>query len=616
MLVFGAGGSVWESKVCPALMRLKGILLEEGTKLAVWGVERAGRIGGSEVIERWFCIDDPADIRALIAALEQREVDLAIIASPNETHVGLVCFLLGKLPFIVVEKPLAEEVLAADLAVSLSQGSSSTCKGLDHYLAKPASRFVLNKVRSGKLNDLIGEIKEIRFVMTEGRGVEPERVATLRKGLTLDMAIHGFAILLSLLRSSNIKQGQIAHAARARYEGSPIAEETAARIDISIDEGLKAVLMVGKGIRDDKLLVIRGTVGTLEANFATGVVSLERGARKESLVEVTPDDAYEVLLKEAIHAVCSLSSEEENSWLINLPLARDALSLVERSRSRFDVCEIYPIGTVPRILARQLKVGETSVEIYLDRDALERAILREILRAAQAATKQYGNFVLVIPGGRSFLGVSRLLLKEKFKNVDLSCWHVFFSDEHLAPHDNNRNNYSLAYKEGGWKELIEQGRIHSKQIYGIKTEDAESILDYEAWKARVHSYCNAYLSILKERQGADLLILGLGKDQHTASILPRQGKFDNPLLRSECPYDIVEYPKDYLASDRLRASITLTGIIAVRQTIMLAFGESKSKAIHSILSGELDPAAKPGSIIRLVRGTIMTDEAGGSLLYS
>jgi len=278
MLVFGAGGSVWESKVCPALMRLKGILLEEGTKLAVWGVERAGRIGGSEVIERWFCIDDPADIRALIAALEQREVDLAIIASPNETHVGLVCFLLGKLPFIVVEKPLAEEVLAADLAVSLSQGSSSICKGLDHYLAKPALRFVLNKVRSGKLNDLIGEIKEIRFVMTEGRGVEPERVATLRKGLTLDMAIHGFAILLSLLRSSNIKQGQIAHAARARYEGSPIAEETAARIDISIDEGLKVVLMVGKGIRDDKLLVIRGTVGTLEANFATGVVSLERGA--------------------------------------------------------------------------------------------------------------------------------------------------------------------------------------------------------------------------------------------------------------------------------------------------------------------------------------------------
>jgi|GEM_PF-2306370 len=614
-LVFGAGGSVWKLKIRPALQRLRLEFSKQGIELSVWGVERFGRIRQNMLVDRWFCIDDPAESHELIESIRNQEVHLAIIASPNETHVGLLCFLLGKVTCIVVEKPLANEPLAADLAVKLSEVvDGSYCMGLDHYLAKPPARFVLSKFRAGELGDMIGEMREVRFSMIEGRGVEPERAATLKRGLSLDMAIHGFSLLLSLLNATgDVKEIEVKRAEAARYQRAPITTETAAKIDAVGNGDVACHLLVGKGILDDKRLLIRGTVGALEADFISGTVMLWEGSNGKLLFKSDKDDAYVVMLREAIYASCGLP-RARNSWLISLPYARDALNLVACAMTGFNGMEEYPLGTVPGVFARRFRLSGANVEVYWNQELLERAALREILSTAESSIERYGNFVVVIPGGKSFLRVSSLLLNEEFRSVDLSQWHVFFSDEHGVLHTDENNNYLLAFRDGGWGELVKQGRMPLEHIHRIETESEGKIVTRVELEERIWAYREVYSNALRGRKGADLVVLGLGSDCHTASLLPGAGGFDNPLLSSEYPYDVVKYPESRATPDRLRASITPAGIRAANKTIMFAFGEAKSEAIRAVVDGKSDLITRPGSIICLVRGTVMTDEDGASLL--
>jgi 6-phosphogluconolactonase len=614
VLVFGAGGSVWNLKIGSALRKLKVKLLKAGLTVRVWGVETSGRTGARGVVDRWFCIDDAKDTRALFAAIEHSDVQLAVIASPNETHAGLLCALLDKVPYIVVEKPLTEEVLAADLAVSLSEGvSTSTCRGLDHYLGKPSARFVLGMARSGELVRKIGEIEKIHFSMIEARRIDPRRASTLRRGLAFDMAIHGFALLLSLLQLRDLGRIRIDQAAPAEYEGSPIDGETAARIELSVVDGPRASLAIGKAILDDKRVSIVGSKGRIEADFVAGTVTQRRKGQPDvQLFRASDDDAYEVLLEEAIRGACGMPAAD-GRWLIDLSLARDALKLVERSRVRFEAIERYPAGTVPRVFARRSRLGDAHVEVYRSGGELERAVLREILATEKEALDCHGDFVLVIPGGKSFLAVSRRLLDQEFRSVDLSQWQVFFTDEHGGLHSGEKNNYFLACRDGGWDQLLKRRRLKRSQFHRIPTEKSGRELELEELRQGINAYRKAYAAALGRREGADLLILGLGGDRHTASILPKRGRFDNPLLRSAHPYDVVEYSADVSdGPDRLRASITPAGIAAARRTILLAFGQNKSEAIRDVLTGQIDLAAKPGSIVRLVDGTLMTDTAGAA----
>lgn len=615
IVVIGANGSVWRLKIEPALHKLRNSLADQDVVLHFWGVEREGCQNNDVIIERWFSIDSPKDVESLHNALGNEEIQIAVIASPNETHVGYLGLLLGKVPHILVEKPLAEHTLEADLAVGLAAGTSkSTCMGLDHYVAKPAIRFALNKTRSGELGKMIGEIASIQFTMMELGIIDTARTSTLDRGLTFDMAIHGFTILLCwLLGTRRGGRIRVSDAHAAQYVGSPIQGETAARIDLRVKNGPSASIIIGKGLLDRKRLVIQGSEGTIEADITTGAVILRKDKEETEILPATRDDAYEVLIEEVTRAACGLP-QGENTGLIELSVARDALSLVSKTRRAFHEFEKHPAGTIPRALARRQDFGSAKIEIYQDQAMLERAALCVILVTAQDAIDRHGNFVFVIPGGTSFLGVSRLLVEDAFASVDLSKWQIFFSDEHSSVHSSPINNYHLAFERGGWSELLREGRISRDSLHRIKTEGAKEKLNSDELRNQINTYVETYLTALKGRPGADLVMLGLGVDCHTSSLLPLRKEQGSVLLHSDMPIEVVEYSVETAGDDRLRASITATGIAAAKNAIILAFGANKSVAIQDILTAEIDLAARPGSILREVGGTLMTDEAGAALV--
>jgi len=626
VLVFGAGGDVWTGKIEPALSRLKDTLANEGRQLAVWGANVSGQTGNSSLVDRWFHVDVAAEMTQLLDDLRAGAIQVAVIASPNETHVSYLSLLIGKVRHVVVEKPLAEEVIEADLALILAQSDPhTTCRGLEHYVAKPWVRAALRMAQSGELLRLIGETQHVHFSMREANPIKPDRARTLNRGLAFDMAIHGFAFLLRLFDRHSIEDFQILQASAAKYRSAPIEGETAARIELAVQGGPTCTIDIGKGLagNSEKWIVIRGSKDSLIIDLDGKTVSLASGALMGSLPDVekcksrqVDDDAYDVVLNEPIRMSCRLPvCDVDSGWSVSIALAANALKLVEQARDRFDASEPYAVGTLPRIFSRTARLGGADVEVCQSKADLERAALRLMLDTADSAIRRFGNFVLVIAGGTSLLGATSSLTTEQLRGIDLSKWQIFFSDEHTLPHEDAGNNYWLAETRGGWGELIRGGRLVPDQLHRIVVEDkAGNLADFQTLKDRARQYTNAYRSQLGSRKGADLAFLGLGTDCHTASLIPQKDGFANPLLRSSSAFDVVEYSDSYQDIDHLRTSITPAGIADVRKAVLIAFGKKKSAALQAVLTEPIDLEQRPGSVVRLVGGSVLTDAAGASCL--
>ena len=631
VLVYGCGGDLWNGKLRGALERLGAKLTSEDAKLVIWGVESDKQIEemdrSSGLIQELFAFDKPSDMEDLNRRLANGEVRLAVIASANAAHLQNLKQVLDRVPYILVEKPLTDGGDSAKAAVDLSEAATrSICKGIDHYIAKPSVWKALEWARSGELTERIGDVRDVRFTMCESKLISKRRVEMLDAGLSCDMTIHGVALLGRLLRALDSegraldpKQIEIEAAWAGQYVESLIHGETASRIDCSVrDGGPHATLTIGKGLLDDKRLVLVGTKAAMTVDIAGGTIAVgDLGQEPEIVFEDTTSDAYETLLEQAIRAALSGAEEpQEMEYVIDLREAANALALVENARTHFGEFEHYTPGTLPRALGRSYDVGGAAVEAYESREAVERAVLRAILSSSREAIDQSGRFVVVVPGGSSFLGVGKLLAGE-LTSVDLSNWEIFFTDEHAGlPHASGENNCRLLVDDGGFGALIESGRLNPGQLHRIVTEEAGEVLAEKRLGQRLAEYEDAYRTMLGNETGADLMILGLGADCHTASIIPSRDGFTSPLLSSDRHFDTVAYPENYGLSAPLRASITQRGIAAAKRVVLLAFGEKKSEAIRDVLTDAVDLTAKPGSVIRDVRGALMTDRAGARHLHT
>ena len=628
-LVYGAGGALWNDKLCRAFENLREKLASESIELEIWGVEHADRIDRSpDLVKEWFAFNDDESMKNLDFRLADGDVGLVVIASPNEKHRENLeqSAKTGRVPYIIVEKPLAESTKSAEQALALQQSTASICKGIDHYVAKAGIQELLEWAGSGELTKQIGGLYAVEFYMMERKPIDEGRAPTLDAGLTFDMTIHGFAILGRLLRALDSEgrvldpnRVQIEAAWAGQYVESPIHGETASRIECSISGGPRATLSIGKGIMDDKRLVLVGTKNTLSVDIAQGTISIGTPGTESKILFENTADAYETLLEEAIRAALSPSEGTQTAkCLIDFREAANALQLVEAARKQFVDMVPYQLGTIPRAFADLHMLNGVTFEMYHNREGVERAILREMFSAADQAIDESGRFVLVVPGGSSFLGVGRLLAYGAIDR-DLSKWEIYFSDEHAGlPHGADENNCRMLLEGGGFGELLHSGRLRPEQLHRIVTEDLGEALEEGKFAVRLAEYEAAYEKCLragdKEKSGADLMIIGLGADCHTASLIPSKHGFASPLLTSTRHFDTVTYPEGYDLPSSLRGSITLRGIEAAKRVVLLAFGGKKSEAIRDVLCEPIDPAARPASVIQQVHGTLITDAAGGRLL--
>ena len=217
-------------------------------------------------------------------------------------------------------------------------------------------------------------------------------------------------------------------------------------------------------------------------------------------------------------------------------------------------------------------IGE--LRIHTDANALIDAVARRWLEVATSAINARGKFHVALSGGTTPGNLYRLLAHPKF--ADRIPWdrvHVYFGDERPVPPDHAESNFRMAKET-----LLDQVAIPPTHIHRIEGEQEDP-----------HTAANAYTRELTTNlplsaQGVvqfDLLLLGVGRDGHIASLFP-----GTPVLHERARLVEAVYV-DKLNSWRI--TVTLPVIDHARHVLILVSGDAKAEIIRDIFATRRAP---------------------------
>jgi 6-phosphogluconolactonase len=204
-------------------------------------------------------------------------------------------------------------------------------------------------------------------------------------------------------------------------------------------------------------------------------------------------------------------------------------------------------------------------------------------------------FSLVLSGGSTPRAVHEVLSESA---LDWREVYFFWGDERCVPPDHTESNYRMARET-----LLSKISVMDSQIYRMHGESEPEIaaLDYEK---QIRSFFRTGNSI----PSFDFVFLGLGEDCHTASLFP-ETEAVNRMDRL-----VVSNYVQKLRSNRLTMTFPLLN--QASNVAFLISGESKAKALQTILQGDHDPMKYPAQGIRPVKGALyfFVDQPAAKLL--
>jgi len=218
--------------------------------------------------------------------------------------------------------------------------------------------------------------------------------------------------------------------------------------------------------------------------------------------------------------------------------------------------------------------------------------------SAQKGVEQERPLAIAISGGSTPRGMHRLLAEKPF--VSDTPWnktHIFWVDERCVPADDPASNYGLAKKDFLERVPISPGHIHPMPGE-VSPEEGAKI------------YQRALRAFFQLGQEAhpifDLIILGVGKDGHTASLFPGQ----ESVVASEGWVVAVKGgdPNVY------RLTLTYDVLNRGKEIIFLVSGKDKAPIVKTVF--EESKARLPAQRIQPTQGklTWLLDKEAASLL--
>ncbi|HEY5347131.1 MAG TPA: 6-phosphogluconolactonase [Rhizomicrobium sp.] len=181
-----------------------------------------------------------------------------------------------------------------------------------------------------------------------------------------------------------------------------------------------------------------------------------------------------------------------------------------------------------------------------------------------------GNvFRIALSGGSTPVAVYRLLGADKA--INWNCTEIFFGDERFVPPDSKDSNYRMVRET-----LLAGDHVHPRGLYPVPTDGTP---DSAAQRyAEILSQQYGASALMPERPLFDLMLLGLGDDGHTASLLPGQ-----PVLQDRRRW-VAPVPS---GRDEPRISLTYPAIESSRAIVFLVSGAGKAQALARARKGEL-----------------------------
>jgi 6-phosphogluconolactonase len=197
------------------------------------------------------------------------------------------------------------------------------------------------------------------------------------------------------------------------------------------------------------------------------------------------------------------------------------------------------------------------------------------------------RFSWVLSGGSTPATVFREIASSCRATIDWSRVNIFWGDERCVAPDDRESNYKMARES-----LLDHVPVPTSNIFRIHGE-----ADPAAEAAR---YSDLFESHVKMHQGvpqADLIMLGLGEDGHTASIFPSNVE----LFNSDKLFEVAEHP------ETAQKRITATGRIInhAKLVVILATGESKAARVAQVINRIQGRDILPASLVSPENGQLL-----------
>lgn len=228
------------------------------------------------------------------------------------------------------------------------------------------------------------------------------------------------------------------------------------------------------------------------------------------------------------------------------------------------------------------------IKVVADPRAMVEEAARRIVAAAERADHEGQLFALFLSGGSTPRALYQLLASEQWRGqIDWRNVELYFGDERCVPPDHADSNFRMVNEA-----LISKVPIPASQVFRIRGE----IDPQEAAKE--------YGLILKEHfegEGADMMLLGMGSDGHTASLFPGTDALvetDHRCVANHVPHDYIPRGTEW------RVTVTFPFINRSREILVLCAGRDKQQRVQEVLEGRGDPDELPIQRVRPESGTL------------
>ncbi len=206
-----------------------------------------------------------------------------------------------------------------------------------------------------------------------------------------------------------------------------------------------------------------------------------------------------------------------------------------------------------------------------------------IVESAAKAIASRGVFSLVLAGGSTPRALYELLTADAYySRIDWTRCEIYFGDERCVPPVSKESNYRMAREA-----LLDHVPITAGHVHRMRgeIEPQQAAIEYDQ-----------LLSANFADSGADVTLLGMGDDGHTASLFPGTEALRESQRR--CVANFV--PK--LGAWRLTMSAAFLN--RSREVIVMVAGAEKAARVAEVLEGPRSPEALPIQSIEAASGSL------------
>jgi len=242
--------------------------------------------------------------------------------------------------------------------------------------------------------------------------------------------------------------------------------------------------------------------------------------------------------------------------------------------------------------------GTIEVRVFDTSPELMQAAAEEVVRGAAEAVREHGFFAWALSGGSTPRDLYRLLASPLYRDrLPWSDIHVFWGDERHVPPDDADSNFRMAREA-----MLDAVPLPAANIHRIHAEEADAEVAAKAYETELREFFHLKPG---EWPRFDLILLGLGKDAHTASLFPDGEAVHERERLVVAPW--VEAQKTF------RITLTPPVLNDARLVVFLAAGDDKAEPLRAVLEGAHDPSRYPAQV---VEGNLLwlVDRAAARLL--